>query len=70
MAEVPLARLWHVPDGPTCLLLKDPQVENWEVRVIRNGVAVRSERFASAIVAMEVAKKWRADYEPQGEPAG
>ena len=59
MEEVPLARLWHLPDGTTCLLLKDPRAENWEVRVERDRTVLKSERFGSPIVAMDTAKQWR-----------
>jgi len=62
MGEVPLARLWHLPDGTTCLLYKDPRAENWEVRVSRDAKTLRSERFGSPIIAMEQAKAWRASY--------
>ncbi len=69
MGEVPLARLWHLPDGTTCLLLKDPAAENWEVRVVRGGVTLRSERFGSPIVAMEDAKRWRPSFDRTVETA-
>ena len=64
MAEVPLAKMWQLPDGTLCLLLKDPRVENWELRVTRDGRTVRHERFGSPIVAMEEAKNWRVAYDP------
>jgi len=64
MGEVPLARLWQLPDGTTCLLLKDPRVETWEVRVSRGADVCRSEHFSSPIVAMEEAKQWRAAFDP------
>ena len=64
MDEVALARLWHLPDGTTCLLLKDPRAENWEIRVARGTDVLRSERFASPIIAMEEAKQWRSSYDP------
>jgi hypothetical protein len=63
MGEVPLARLWQLPDGVTCLLLKDSRAENWQVRVVRGGETLRIEAFGSPIVAMEVAKQWRAMYD-------
>jgi hypothetical protein len=63
MGEVPLARLWHLPDGTTCLLLKDPRAENWEIRVARGTTVLRSERFGSPIVAMEEAKQWRSAFD-------
>ena len=64
MGEVPLARLWQLPDGTICLLLKDPRAENWELRVVRREKVLRTERFGSAIVAMDQAKVWRVSYEP------
>jgi len=64
MSEVPLARLWQLPDGTLCLLAKDPRAENWLVRVTRGTETLRSEHFGSPIVAMEVAKVWRAAYDP------
>jgi hypothetical protein len=60
MNEVPLARLWHLPDGTDCLLLKDPDVENWELRIVRGTETLRAERFANALVAMDQARAWRA----------
>ena len=64
MSEVPLARLWQLPDGTSCLLVKDPRAENWRLRVIRGGETLRSEHFGSPIVAMNEAKVWRASYDP------
>jgi hypothetical protein len=61
MAEVPLARLWHFPDGTQCLLLKDPQAEHWELRIVRGAETLRTEHFGNPIVAMEEAKHWRAN---------
>jgi hypothetical protein len=63
MGEVPLARLWQLPDGTVCLLLKDPRAENWELRVVRHTDVLRTERFGSPIVAMDEAKTWRASYD-------
>jgi hypothetical protein len=63
MGEVPLARLWQLPDGTTCLLLKDSRTENWELRVVRKDDVLRTERFGSPLVAMAEAKNWRALYE-------
>ena len=62
-AEVPLARIWQLPDGTTCLLLKDPAAENWQLRVVRNNIVLRSEHYGSAIVAMDEGKRWRASYD-------
>lgn len=63
MSEVPLARLWQLPDGTSCLLVKDRRAENWQLRVLRGGRTLRSERFGSPIVAMDEAKVWRASYD-------
>jgi hypothetical protein len=63
MGEVPLARLWQLPDGTSCILLKDPRAENWQLRIIRDTVTLRSEHFGSPIVAMDEAKLWRAAYD-------
>jgi hypothetical protein len=69
MGEVPLARLWQLPDGTTCLLLKDPRAENWELRVMRKDHVLRSERFASPIVAMSEARVWRVSFDHAIEPS-
>lgn len=63
MGEVPLARLWHLPDGTSCLLLKDSLADNWQVRVLRGARTLRTEVFGSPIVAMEEAKQWRVMYD-------
>jgi hypothetical protein len=60
MREVTLARMWRLPDGTSCLLLKDPRSVQWELRVTRGEQILRSEHFTSPIVAMEQAKFWRA----------
>lgn len=64
MNEVALAKLWQLPDGTHCLLLKDPRADNWEIRVVRGGETIRTERFGNPIVAMEEAKHWRAALGP------
>jgi hypothetical protein len=69
MGEVPLARLWQLPDGTSCLLVKDPRADNWQLRVLRGGEMLRAERFGSPIVAMEQAKIWRASYDRSVEPS-
>lgn len=69
MGEIPLARLWQLPDGTTCLLSKDSRIESWELRVTREGVTLRRERFGSPIVAMDAAKEWRLSYDPAFQPA-
>ena len=63
MNEVPLARLWHLPDGTSCLLIKDPRAENWRLRVVRGADIMRTEQFGSPIVAMNVAKEWRHTFD-------
>jgi hypothetical protein len=63
MVEIPLARLWHLPDGTSCLLLKDPGAENWRVRVMRGQETLRTEAFGSPIVAMDTAKTWRVAFD-------
>jgi hypothetical protein len=68
MSEVALARLWHMPDETTCLLLKDPAAQTWEVRVVRAEQVLRTERFTSPIVAMEEAKQWRSSFDPSFAP--
>jgi hypothetical protein len=55
--------LWQLPDGTSCLLLKDPRAENWELRVVRQADVLRTERFGSPIVAMDQAKHWRTSYD-------
>ena len=64
MDEIPLARLWQLPDGTTCLLIKDARAENWQLRVVRGGEILRAERFGNPIVAMDEAKQWRATFDP------
>jgi hypothetical protein len=63
MVEVPLARLWHLPDGTACVLLKDRVAENCRLRMIRSSETLRTEAFGSPIVAMDEAKLWRAAFE-------
>jgi len=69
MGEVPVARLWQLPDGTSCLLLKDARAENWELRVTRKNDVLRTERFGNAIVAMDQAKVWRAAYDHVVHPS-
>ena len=70
MDEVALARLWQLPDGTFCLLLKDSHAGNWELRVVRGSHTLRTEHFAHPIVAMEEAKEWRAAFDrPARNPA-
>ena len=64
MVEVPLARLWHLPDGTACVLLKDSTAENWRIRVTRGEITLRTEAFGNPIVAMDQAKLWRAAFAP------
>ena len=70
MGEVPLARMWQLPDGTCCLLLKDSSADNWLLRVIRDDTTLQTEHFDSPIVAMEHARLWRASYEPNFEVSG
>jgi hypothetical protein len=70
MDEVALARLWQLPDGTSCLLLKDSHAGNWELRVVRGNHTLRTEHFGHPIVAMDEAKEWRTAYErPPRTPA-
>jgi len=63
MREVALARMWHLPDGTSCLLLKDPRAQAWEIRVTRAETVLRAAQFGSPITAMDHAKQWRALFE-------
>ena len=67
MGEVPLARLWQLPDGTSCLLLKDSRAENWQLRVVRADSTLKSEMFGNPLVAMNIAKEWRAAFDPTFE---
>ena len=67
--EVPLAKLWQLPDGTACILLKDPSADNWRLRVARGADVLRTEHFGSAIVAMEEGKRWRAAFDPSLAPS-
>jgi hypothetical protein len=64
MGEVPLARMWVLADGTTCLLLKNPLTSNWELRVMRGTEILRQEDFGSPIVAMDQAKQWKVAFNP------
>jgi hypothetical protein len=64
MVEIPLARLWVLTDGTTCLLLKDSVADSWRLRVVRGTETLRSEVFGSPIVAMDEAKLWRLAFDP------
>lgn len=68
-AEVPLARLWQLPDGTACILYKNPSADNWELRVVRGPDTLRSERYGSAIIAMDEGKRWRAAFDTSLESA-
>ena len=63
MGEVPLARLWQLPDGTSCVLLKDSRADNWRLRVLRDSTTLRAEVFGSPLVAMTVAKEWRTEFD-------
>jgi hypothetical protein len=65
--EIPLARLWHLPDGTSCVLLKDSRADNWQLRVVRDSATLRAEMFGSPLVAMTVAKEWRVAFDPAFE---
>jgi hypothetical protein len=64
MGEVPLARLWQLPDGTSCVLFKDSSAVNWQLRVVRDDSTLRSEVFGSPLVAMSTAKEWRVAFDP------
>jgi hypothetical protein len=66
--EVPLARLWQLPDGTVCILLKDPAAENWRLRVTRGDQVIRTEYYGSAIVAMDEGKRWRSAFDTSLQP--
>jgi hypothetical protein len=70
MGEVPLARMWVLPDGTTCLLLKNSRTSNWELRVVRGSEILRQEDFGSPIVAMDQAKAWKVAFIPLIEATG
>jgi hypothetical protein len=61
--------LWQLTDGTTCILLKDPLVDNWRLRVMRGADVLRTEQFSSAIVAMEQGKRWRDGFDPSAKPS-
>ena len=69
MDEVPLARLWQLADGTSCLLLKDSRADNWRLRVMRGSDSVRTEQFGNPIIAMDVAKEWRNSFDRSLEPS-
>jgi len=52
-----------LPDGTSCILLKDPAAENWQLRVVRGADILRSEIYGSAIVAMDEGKRWRTAFD-------
>jgi hypothetical protein len=62
MSEVALARLWQLADGTSCMLLKDPRADSWQLRVVRGTDTLRAEQFSGPTVAMDAAKRWRASY--------
>jgi hypothetical protein len=68
-SEVPLARLWQLSDGTSCVLFKDPSAENWQLRVIRGTDVLRTEIYGSAIVAMDEGKRWRASFDSSLQPS-
>jgi hypothetical protein len=62
MTEVPLARVWQLPDGTECLLFKNITADKWELRVIRGAETLRREQFGNPITAMDEGKSWRAAF--------
>ena len=64
MGEVPLARMWQLPDGTSCLLVKDSRAENWQLRITRADKTLRNEIFGNPLIAMTIAKQWREAFEP------
>jgi hypothetical protein len=67
MGEVPLARMWVLANGTTCLLLKNARTSNWELRIVRGTEILRQEDFGNPIVAMEQAKVWKVAFNPAVE---
>jgi hypothetical protein len=67
MGEVPLALLWHLEDGTSCVLLKDPRADNWRLRIMRASETLRTEAFGNPLVAMTIAKQWRDAFVPAAE---
>jgi hypothetical protein len=61
--------LWQLSDGTSCILLKDPNVDNWQLRVVRGPETLRSEHYGSAIVAMDEGKRWRTAFDSSIEPS-
>jgi hypothetical protein len=64
MAEVPLARMWQLADGTSCVLVKDSRAENWHLRITRAEKTLRNETFGNPLVAMTIAKQWRETFDP------
>ena len=64
MGEVPLARMWQLNDGTTCVLVKDSRADNWHLRITRAEKTLRNETFGNPLVAMTIAKQWREAFEP------
>jgi hypothetical protein len=62
MNDVPLARMWLLPDGTECLLFKNVSADKWELRVIRGAETLRAEQFSNPITAMDEGKSWRAAF--------
>jgi hypothetical protein len=60
--------LWQLADGTTCMLLKDPRADSWQLRVVRGAETLRAEHFGGPTVAMDTAKRWRSSYDPVVEP--
>ncbi|HEV3141037.1 MAG TPA: hypothetical protein VGY57_11000 [Vicinamibacterales bacterium] len=62
MQEIPLARVWQLPDGTECLLFKNATADKWELRVVRGDETLRAEQFGNPIAAMDEGKDWRAAF--------
>jgi len=60
MNEIPLARVWQLPDGTQCLLFKIVSAHTWELRVVRGQQILRTAQFSNPIAAMDEGKTWRA----------
>jgi len=62
MNEIPLARVWRLPDGTECLLFKIVSADKWELRVVRDQQILRTGQFGNPIAAMDEGKTWRAAF--------
>jgi hypothetical protein len=62
MSDIPLARVWQLPDGTECLLFKNAVANKWELRVVRGDETLRTEQFGNPIAAMDQGKSWRPSF--------